>query len=310
MDNQKNLNGLSGWLVLVGFGLVFSLIRLLYISIVSFSDLYADGVWTLLTSTASNSYIPYWGALVLFELTFNIFSFVASSYLIYLFFKKNILFPKTYIFVALITVVMIGVDILATMVILPDSTFDESGVKEFFRSFVGALIWVPYMLKSKRVKNTFTYSGVNSEVRMFAIVGVVLLLAFGISLINDQAESQNKDLGKANSAEGNTINDVLAKTARQINKNLPMLVDEETRLDLTIGLDHYFMYKYTLLNYRADELDSKYIYGLIKPALTENVCTSDDMKIFIELNVPVEYLYYGNDGKKVTSVVISSKDCT
>ncbi|WP_067587339.1 DUF2569 domain-containing protein [Endozoicomonas ascidiicola] len=296
MIKDKNLSGLGGWLLLVGFGLIFSSLRLLYFSITTFSDVYADGVWTLLTTSSLESYIPYWGTLIISELIFNVFSFTACVYLVYLFFRKSNFFPKAYIFVGVFTVAILIIDAFASILILPElNSFDDVGIKEITRSLVGALVWIPYMLKSKRVKNTFVSTDSGKEIKVFAVIGLILSFAVIIPLVNDaqgyQSYNDENNTTSVYESERDSINNVLAKTAKQINMNLPMMVDEETRLDLTMGLDHSFLYKYTLVNFKADELDSEYLYSVMKPMLTENVCTNEDMKVFLELNIPVEYAY-------------------
>ncbi|MGD8576108.1 MAG: DUF2569 domain-containing protein, partial [Thiohalophilus sp.] len=96
---------------------------------------------------------------------------IASLVLIYLFFKKHFLFPKVYIALALLTLVFIPLDSWLVTFIMPNEpVFDPDTTKEFARSLVSSMIWVPYMLVSKRVKATFVEntstdrSGLGTEV--------------------------------------------------------------------------------------------------------------------------------------------------
>lgn len=156
MDNQKELKGLSGWLILVGIGVVVSPLRLFVTAMQSFTPLFREGTWAALTTAGSEYYHPAWAPLLIGEIVYNLGMVSASAYLIYLFFSRHYLFPNVYIIVVIVSVIFIPIDAwLVTLVMPMKSMFDPDTMAEFARTFISGLIWVPYMLVSKRVKATF-----------------------------------------------------------------------------------------------------------------------------------------------------------
>jgi hypothetical protein len=156
MTDEKCYKGLSGWLVLVGIGIVLTPFRLLISSISLFRPLFADGYWEALTTPGSEHFTPYFETLIIGEICFNGLMFLASIYLVYLYFSKHYLFPKVYIGIVVASLIFIPFDAwLASLVFPQESMFDSDTIKGFLKVVVAALIWVPYMLVSKRVKATF-----------------------------------------------------------------------------------------------------------------------------------------------------------
>lgn len=155
MDN-KELKGLGGWLILVGIGVVINPIRLLLTVVPAFNAIFEDGIWEALTTEGSEVYTPYFGALVVGEMVFNAVIIAASIYMAYLFFSKHYLFPKLFIGLVVVSLVFIPLDAwLLTLVFPGEPMFDSETAKEFMRSVIAGVIWIPYMLLSKRVKATF-----------------------------------------------------------------------------------------------------------------------------------------------------------
>lgn len=157
MTKENNeLEGISGWLILVAIGVVLSPFVLSFSYIPIYIPIFQDGTWEALTSIDSQAYHPWWGPLLIGEIAFNTAKVLASFYLIYLFFTKHYLFPKLYAAIILVTLVFIPLDAWAVTQILPEEPmFDPATTNEFVRTLVPALIWVPYMFISKRVKATF-----------------------------------------------------------------------------------------------------------------------------------------------------------
>lgn len=105
------------------------------------------------------------------------------------------------------------------------------------------------------------------------------------------------------------IDAALMKAASDMNAGLPMMVDAETRLDSTMGIDRRFRYNYTLINYAADELDANAIRDSMAPSLNNTVCSTGDMKYFVDNQVPVTYAYYGKNGTEILTITVDTANC-
>ena len=166
MSNDNELKGLSGWLILVGIGVVIAPIRLLVTYIPIYTPIFEDGTWEAVTSVDSELYNPLWGPLLIGEIAYNSIMVAASLYLIYLFFSKHYLFPKLYIAIVAVSLVFIPLDAwLVTKALPTEPMFDPETTMELMRVLIGGLIWVPYMLVSKRVKATFVEKMPNNKVQ-------------------------------------------------------------------------------------------------------------------------------------------------
>ena len=101
----------------------------------------------------------------------------------------------------------------------------------------------------------------------------------------------------------------LMKVAEEINKNCPFLVDSETQLDSTIGgPGDNFTYKYTLINYSINEIDSEEFISLLKPNLINMIKTSKDLEIFRKNLITMNYKYYDKNGIFLGEIKITPKD--
>ncbi len=152
--------GLGGWLVLVGIGVVFGPLRLIFILLTLHLPFFQDGTYTSLTDPGSPYYHPYWKPFILFEIGGNLLILGLCIWLVYLFFSKHRRFPKVFIFVQIFSPAFIVSDTFGVTLILPDiEALDPETARELISSVIGAMIWVPYMLVSKRVKATFVEGG-------------------------------------------------------------------------------------------------------------------------------------------------------
>ncbi|HEV2672184.1 MAG TPA: DUF3857 domain-containing protein [Gemmatimonadales bacterium] len=141
--------GLGGWLVLVGIGVTLSPLRIL-LSIAKTLPSYSASTWAVLTTPGTDSYQALWAPLLLSELVMNIALLVFACLLAYLYYARKKQFP----------IVFIGVMCGSVLINLLDAVF--TGLLPVSESastnravIVQALIWIPYMLRSRRVRNTF-----------------------------------------------------------------------------------------------------------------------------------------------------------
>jgi len=156
--NKKVNAGLGGWLAWVGLGLIASPFYRVP-GLLKYFPLF-NRVYD----------IPGYLTLLQFEFIMWIAFLFANFYLIYLYFKKNINFPKYYIIYLIATVIFTAVDyaFLASLTaptpaeqkILTDALSQNS----ITSTIIFAIIWVLYMNKSKRVKATFINDNVKNYV--------------------------------------------------------------------------------------------------------------------------------------------------
>ena len=101
-----------------------------------------------------SNYHPLWAPLLMFELFGNIAMLVFTVLTVWLFYTKNRQFPRTFIWVVAASIVFSLADmLLMSFVPVSDPTATEWS-RQFGRMVVAA-IWIAYMLRSQRVRNTF-----------------------------------------------------------------------------------------------------------------------------------------------------------
>ena len=143
-------------MILVGIGVVITPIRYLIYILTIFLPLFTSDQWELLTRPHSEFYHPYWEPLLIFECLTNIVLTIWSCYLIYLFFTKDYRFPRTYIMLAFVSVIVIILDAYFLTFVMDDvAIFDQETTRELFRSLFALLVWGTYLTISDRSKQTF-----------------------------------------------------------------------------------------------------------------------------------------------------------
>ncbi|HEV2210279.1 MAG TPA: DUF3857 domain-containing protein [Verrucomicrobiae bacterium] len=148
----SKLTGLGGWLILVAINLILSPLRMLYYlshSVKSFSP----ATWHALTSQKGMSYNPAWGPLLVLELLGQITVLTLSIFALVLFFQKRRVFPGWFIGLLVFNGIFVLADVLGVgLVKAPDP---GKVFRHVAQVAVGCSVWIPYMLRSRRVKATF-----------------------------------------------------------------------------------------------------------------------------------------------------------
>lgn len=153
----KKYEKIGGWLYLVALGVFTTPFRIGFTTYNIFSAIFlVPGAWAKLTVPGSSIYDPYWEPILIGEVAGNILFTLVSIYIIVLFVNKKKAFPKTYIvFLLLNFAFVVGDYFAADLVKAVANQPSPAADKEVIRTIVACAIWVPYMLKSKRVKGTF-----------------------------------------------------------------------------------------------------------------------------------------------------------
>jgi hypothetical protein len=118
-----------------------------------------------------------------------------------------------------------------------------------------------------------------------------------------------KAIGKS-AATDSDIEKILVRASDQVNKNLPMAVDKETRWDnVTPGPGRRFTFNYTLVSTAKADLDVAYFFRVMTPTVKNGACSNKDMEIFFKYGVTVSYAYRVKEGFSVGRVEVTPRDC-
>jgi hypothetical protein len=156
LKTNSKYQGLGGWLTLVALGLLVTPVMLAFHLLGTYLPILTDGTLQTLSDPNSTAYHPLWVPLITFEVVGNLLMFLGYCYLLFIFFKRSKTFPKSYIFLSVAALIFIAVDFFAADLIPAIASQDDSeNMQQLIRAIVGCAVWVPYMLKSERVKATF-----------------------------------------------------------------------------------------------------------------------------------------------------------
>lgn len=102
-----------------------------------------------------------------------------------------------------------------------------------------------------------------------------------------------------------TFDKVLMKTASELNKACPLMVDAETRLDNAAAMpNNTFQYNYSLMTLVKDSMDISGFEAFLIPQITNNIKTNPDMELFRVNQVTMNYKYVDKNGVFVTKISV------
>jgi len=139
--------------------------------------------------------------------------------------------------------------------------------------------------------------------RIAAVAGAVIV-GVGVGLGGRALVLHLRGGGRPVTDEG------LRRLAARMNAALPLRIDSDTRLDDVTAGHEQFTYHYTILHYRADQLDHTRFRRYLRPLLIKRLCASENLDLFVKDHVAVVYRYSGRDGGAVARIRIRPLDCS
>lgn len=138
-------------------------------------------------------------------------------------------------------------------------------------------------------------------------IGLLIVVAFAGSIgkLVGRSTAESYNSGKQEAV----VDGALMQAASQLNENLPMMVDAETRWDNSVGMKNQFHYNYTLVNYAAADIDANFLESELRPTVANTACTTEEMQVFFRNGVSAVYNYKGNDGLVITRFIITPQEC-
>ncbi|ANY74673.1 hypothetical protein BBD41_20045 [Paenibacillus ihbetae] len=150
------VEGLGGWLILVQISIYFSLIAITALLITNVLPIYEPEIWDVLTDPSSPYYDAMLVPLILFETVMNIIFVIGLLIALVMMYNKKRAFPKLMIGYIIASLLFGIVDFaVASQIELLAETDDGQSLTQIVRSTIYACIWIPYFIRSERVRNTF-----------------------------------------------------------------------------------------------------------------------------------------------------------
>ena len=118
--------------------------------------MYSPETWNALTNPDSSYYHSMWKPFIVFETVANIIIAGVIVGLLVMLYSKKKQFPKWMIVFLVGNLLLMMVDYgMALQLPVFQQVDDGSAAADIVRSMIYSCIWIPYFLRSKRVRNTF-----------------------------------------------------------------------------------------------------------------------------------------------------------
>jgi len=141
---MKNLKGIGGWLILVAISVVATPFLVLF-RLLIFPRVFSNEIFPLMSTGLKT--------LAISEALFFGVMFFVTIYIAWLFFSKDRRFPIWLIGVYLTLITFNIIYFVSGTILIPDQAL--AWPFDILAQMLGAAIWIPYLLKSKRVRLTF-----------------------------------------------------------------------------------------------------------------------------------------------------------
>lgn len=102
----------------------------------------------------------------------------------------------------------------------------------------------------------------------------------------------------------------LDEVARASNKDLPMMIDDQTELVKLEGLEGVLVYHYRLTAISPGQISGETLVQRLRPTISANACAHEDTrKRFLENGVAIRYAYSDARGGAIGDFDVSANDC-
>jgi uncharacterized membrane protein len=146
--------GISGWLVFLALGVFTNPLRI-FSSLIK-SPVFTNSVWLQLDKATNVTHnVTVLQLLLVVEIAGIIALLVYSLLLVSLFHKKRDTFPKAMIIFFAASLAFTVADNLACYYIFEKTSLEEDAVRDLVVAVIAAVLWIPYLIRSEQVKETF-----------------------------------------------------------------------------------------------------------------------------------------------------------
>ena len=102
----------------------------------------------------------------------------------------------------------------------------------------------------------------------------------------------------------------LNKIAAEINRSVPVMIDQETELMPVAGAPGMLIYSYRLVGYSVTKLDHQKFAAGAKQRITQGACGRPETRDeFLKKGVTLRYSYFDKDKQHIATVDVTPADC-
>ncbi|HKE88834.1 MAG TPA: hypothetical protein VKB45_00775 [Gemmatimonadales bacterium] len=102
----------------------------------------------------------------------------------------------------------------------------------------------------------------------------------------------------------------LAKASTEINRRLPIMVDSETQLVSTSGMNHVLQYNYRLVNLAVTQDQASALLNYERPRIRNFACSTPATRnTFLKRGITLHYAYTDRNGYDLFMIEVAPKDC-
>jgi len=114
---------------------------------------------------------------------------------------------------------------------------------------------------------------------------------------------------QAQSSEERSISHFLSEYVSKINKDVPRVLDHETRLDGVFTTKNLLVYNYTLLNYISSQIDPSQLEPNIQKSVISTLCNETKYDAMKEIGTEIIFRYHGKEGRFITELSQKMANC-
>ena len=102
----------------------------------------------------------------------------------------------------------------------------------------------------------------------------------------------------------------LNNVAAEINRSVPVMIDEETELLPSEAGEAMLVYNYRLVKYFAGQIDHQKFAAGAKQKVTQGACNQTEMREnFLKQGVTLRYSYFDKNKQHIATVEVTPADC-
>lgn len=155
-ETPLGVSGLGGWLVLVQIGLFISLITRVVTMFQAMSIMGGSETGNLLTSPSSPYYHPLWKTSFIIEGVSSAAMLLFTIIILVSFYQKKRVLPRLMIIFYVVNFLLLLITVLIlNQIPLAREVQGVNSISTLIGGILGCAIWIPYFIRSERVKNTF-----------------------------------------------------------------------------------------------------------------------------------------------------------